>query len=241
MSNELRTQGTELYMLDPNAAPGQEIVKIGNITGFGDFGKQANDIPTTNLDSTAVEKISGLPDNGDLGLTVNVDPKSEAHKILESLAGTAARRSFVIGYSDGIGAAPTAAKGVASVAVSAGGSGYSSAPTVTFTGGGGGTGAAATAIVDAGVVVGVVITNPGTGYTSAPTVGFTGGGGGTGATATATLSAVEIIQPLAAARTSQKFLAAVKAFRETIGLDGVVSANVALGISGAMTRVWKTS
>lgn len=237
--NELRTQGTELYMLDPDASAGNEVLKIGNITGYGDFGKQANDIPTTNLDSTAVEKISGLPDNGDLGLTVNVDKMSVAHQKLDALAGTDARRTFVIGYSDGVGVAPTASKGVASVAVTTGGSGYSTAPTVTFTGGGG-TGAAATAVVAGGVVTGIVVTNPGSGYTSAPTIGFTGGSG-TGATATATLGNLDLVQPASSARTSQKFLASVKSFRETIGLDSVVSANVALGISGAMTRVWKTT
>lgn len=238
MSNELRTQGTELYMLDPDATVGNEVLKIGNITAYGDFGKQANDIPTTNLDSTAVEKISGLPDNGDLGLTVNVDPKSNAHKKLDSLAGTDARRIFVIGYSDGIGIAPTVGKGVASIAVTAGGSGYSTAPTVAFAGGGG-TGAAATAVVAGGVVTGIVVTNPGSGYTSAPTISFTGGAG-TGATATATLGNLDLVQPAASARTSQKFLAAVKSFRESIGLDSVVNANVSLGISGAMNRVWKT-
>lgn len=238
MSNELRTQGTELHMLDPTAGAGLEIVKIGNITGFGDFGKQANDIPTTNLDSVAVEKISGLPDNGDLGLTVNVDPKSNAHKLLDSLAGTDARRKFVIGYSDGVGIAPTASKGVASVSVGTPGTGYATAPTIGFTGGGG-TGATATATVDGGAITAITVTNPGSGYTSAPTVTITGGGG-TGGAATATLTAIDIIQPPASDRTSQKFLAAIKAFRETIGLDGVVSANVALGISGAMERIWKT-
>lgn len=72
--------------------------------------------------------------------------------------------------------------GVRRVNVTAGGSGYTSAPTVTFTGGAG-TGAAAVAIVEGGSVVAVLITNRGSGYTSAPTIGFTGGGG-TGATAT---------------------------------------------------------
>lgn len=238
MSNELRTQGTELYMLDPDGTPGNEILKVGNITGYGDFGKQSNDIITTNLDSTAVEKLAGLPDNGDLGLTVNVDPKASSHKKLEALAGTDARRQFVIGYSDGVGIAPTASKGVGAVTVNAGGSGYSTAPTVTLTGGGG-TGAAAIATVVGGVVTGVTVTTPGTGYTTAPTVGFTGGSG-TGATATATLSATEIVQPSAAQRTSQKFTAAIKAFRQSVPIDNVVSANVALGISGAMDRIWKT-
>lgn len=74
---------------------------------------------------------------------------------------------------------------VTSVSVTSGGSGYTSAPTVTFTGGGG-LGAAGTATVDNGAVTGVTLTNHGSGYTSAPTVGFTGGGG-SNATATAAI------------------------------------------------------
>jgi hypothetical protein len=75
--------------------------------------------------------------------------------------------------------------GVASIAVGAGGSGYTTAPTVTLTGGGG-TGATATATVGSGAVTSFTVTDPGSGYTTAPTVTLTGGGG-TGATATATL------------------------------------------------------
>ena len=71
------------------------------------------------------------------------------------------------------------------ITVSAGGTGYTSAPTVTFTGGGG-TGATATATVSGGVVTAVTVTGVGSGYTSVPTIGFTGGAG-SGATATATL------------------------------------------------------
>ena len=59
---------------------------------------------------------------------------------------------------------------VASVSVSNGSSGYTTAPTVTFSGGGG-SGASATATIDAsGKVTGITITNGGSGYTSAPTV-----------------------------------------------------------------------
>ena len=75
------------------------------------------------------------------------------------------------------------ARTVSAVTVTAGGSGYTSAPTVSFTGGGG-TGATATATVTGGLVTGVNVTNIGSGYTSAPTVAFSGGGG-TGAAATA--------------------------------------------------------
>lgn len=67
---------------------------------------------------------------------------------------------------------------VVGVTITAGGSGYTTAPTVGFSGGGG-TGATATASISAGAVVSVTVTSGGSGYTSAPTVVFTGGQDGT--------------------------------------------------------------
>jgi hypothetical protein len=58
-----------------------------------------------------------------------------------------------------------------------GGSGYTSAPSVSITGGGG-TGASAYARVSGGRVVALVVTNPGTGYTATPTVTLMGVGMG---------------------------------------------------------------
>ena len=66
---------------------------------------------------------------------------------------------------------------VASIRVSAGGGGYTSAPTVTISGGGG-SGATATAkLDDKGVVTSVVIDTEGSGYTTTPKVNLAGGGG----------------------------------------------------------------
>lgn len=75
---------------------------------------------------------------------------------------------------------------VQTIIITNGGTGYTSAPTVSFSGGGG-TGAAATANITAGVVTSITITNRGSNYTSLPTVSFSGGGG-SGAAATADLS-----------------------------------------------------
>jgi subtilisin-like proprotein convertase family protein len=58
---------------------------------------------------------------------------------------------------------------VATIAVTSGGSGYTSAPVVTISGGGG-SGATATATVVGGVVTAITVINPGIGYFSAPTV-----------------------------------------------------------------------
>jgi hypothetical protein len=71
---------------------------------------------------------------------------------------------------------------VSSITVDDGGSGYTSAPTVTVTGG-----ATARAFISDGKVVKVSVTNRGSGYTDLPSVSFTGGGG-SGASATANVS-----------------------------------------------------
>jgi len=77
---------------------------------------------------------------------------------------------------------------IANVPVTNGGSGYTSAPTVTFTGGGYGTGAAATCIITNGQVASITLTSGGSNYsyTNPPFVVLTGGGG-TGATAIASV------------------------------------------------------
>lgn len=80
---------------------------------------------------------------------------------------------------------------VKNIAVTAGGSGYTTAATVTMTGGGG-TGAAAVPIFTNGTLTGMIITNAGTGYTSGPTITIAGAGG-TGATATAAVGNGKVI------------------------------------------------
>lgn len=78
--------------------------------------------------------------------------------------------------------------GVASIAVSEGGAGYTANFPVTATGGDG-NGFAGTAIVADGAVTSILITNPGSGYATAPTLVLTAGDGDDAA-ATATLGAI---------------------------------------------------
>ena len=79
-------------------------------------------------------------------------------------------------------------QGIDTFTVTAGGSGYSSAPTVTITPviASEGSGATATAVISSGAVASITLTNPGNGYASGATVAFSGGGG-SGATATCTI------------------------------------------------------
>ena len=80
---------------------------------------------------------------------------------------------------------------VASYVVTAGGSGYTSAPTVTLTGGGFSTAATATAVLTGDVVTSITVTTGGAGYTTPPTVTISGGAG-TGATANALLTGTSL-------------------------------------------------
>jgi hypothetical protein len=76
-----------------------------------------------------------------------------------------------------------------------GGTGYTSAPTVSFSGGGG-SGATAACEIGGGAVTKIYIQNAGTEFTSAPTVVFTGGAGsGASATAIANSLADEMVCP----------------------------------------------
>lgn len=77
------------------------------------------------------------------------------------------------------------ADGIASINLTAPGTGYK-ADTVAVAIAGTGTGAAARAVVDnAGIITSILVTKPGFGYTAAPTVTITDTGGGIGAEATA--------------------------------------------------------
>lgn len=85
--------------------------------------------------------------------------------------------------------------GLATIPVSSGGAGYTSAPTVTITHSGDGFGAKATATISAGAVTAITVTDPGRGYDGGTiTVALSGGGfssaatPGTATTATQTYS-----------------------------------------------------
>lgn len=98
MSGEIRTQGTETWVLDETVSP-PVLLKIGNVTGYGDYGPQADDIITTNFESSRVEKLAGLPDDGDATVQLNLADLA-AHRFLAGNVG-GDRFYFYFGYGDG--------------------------------------------------------------------------------------------------------------------------------------------
>ncbi|HJU39954.1 MAG TPA: phage tail tube protein [Tahibacter sp.] len=106
MSGEVRTQGTKVYVLDTLST----VTAIPNVVDIGEFGPQADDIDITNFDSTAKEYLTGLADNGELTLQLNLDPGDEMHQLLDLNAGKGTKFKFIVCLSDGT-AAPTASSG----------------------------------------------------------------------------------------------------------------------------------
>lgn len=99
MSGEIRTQGSQIWVLDTTQSP-PALLKIGNVSQYGDFGPQGSDIDTTNLESTAMEKLAGLVDNGDVTLNINF-ADIESHRWIYNNVGNGTRFDWLIGYSDG--------------------------------------------------------------------------------------------------------------------------------------------
>jgi uncharacterized repeat protein (TIGR01451 family) len=119
---------------------------------------------------------------------------------------------------NGSPAADPSGRYIAGISITNGGSGYTTAPTISFSGGGG-SGATAKAVLTAGVVSNIVITNPGFGYTSAPAVIFSSGA----AAATASVS-----DPVSSPQWSGLSIPAGGTL--TIEFDADVNANVPAGL-----------
>ncbi len=127
-----------------------------------------------------------------------------------------------------------------SVTVTAGGTGYTVAPTVRLLGGGGGTGAVVSASVSGGVVRAVNVINPGHGYTQPPSVTFLPvGGRGVGATASATLTNALPMQPKAI----QELFDVYGRMNATLGVElpfttSLIQTTIPLGFTDPPTEIF---
>lgn len=235
------TQGTQVYALMPplTGSGPSTVMEVECATAFEPGGSPAEQIEDTCLSSQERTYKKGLRTPGQASLTLNADPNNASHIRLHQLSEANGNTSikWAVGWSDG-SAAPTvtAAGSLDRVAVTNGGSGYTSAPTVAITGGGG-SGATAVAVLDGDKVASVTITNPGSGYASAPTIAFTGGAG-TGAAATSVLSAEEDLD-LPSSRTWFVFEGYVADFPFNFAANAVVSSAVSIQRSGGSAWIKK--
>lgn len=237
-------QGTQIYALVPQVGSQSqfEVMEVECATAFNPGGNPSDQVEVTCLSDRVRKYLRGLRTPGQASLTLNADPRTASHVRLHQLSEDDAIESirWVVGWSDGFGIAPTVgvAGALAAIELTNGGSGYTTAPTVTFSGGGG-TGAAATAIIQAGAVVGFTITNEGSGYTSAPTITLADGDG-TGASALAVLGDPEdfVLPPT---RTWFLFDGYVADFPFDFAANAAVTSAVSIQRSGGSAWIRKTT
>lgn len=75
----VKTQGTQLFIIDPNATGGPEVLTILCATSLSGLGAPREQIEVTCLESDAREYVGGLATPGNLTVTINFDPNNESH------------------------------------------------------------------------------------------------------------------------------------------------------------------
>jgi hypothetical protein len=99
----LKTQGTQLYFIDPEDF---SVVTVGCVTALTGLTAARDQIETTCLDSTARTYVAGMATPGAAQFTINFDPSDSSHVRLHELYVEGLDLDFVLGWSDGT-AAPT--------------------------------------------------------------------------------------------------------------------------------------
>lgn len=103
----VKTQGTHLFFVNPNAAGGPAIVKFACPTGTSGLGGAADQIEDTCLDATTDKTFQrGLGNPGQVTIPFNYIPSDASHDALFKLKDTGENVPWYVGLSDGI-ATPT--------------------------------------------------------------------------------------------------------------------------------------
>jgi len=102
----LKTQGSQLYIIDPDASGGPEILTVECATSITGISASRDQIETTCLESPARTYEAGLAAPGSMSVTVSFDPTNESHVRLHELYTAGTKFDAALGLSDGT-AAPT--------------------------------------------------------------------------------------------------------------------------------------
>lgn len=98
------TQGTHIFVVDPNADGGPAVVRIRKATNINPGDSPADQIEDTDLEELNTRTYKrGLRTPGQGTITVHADPQEPSHILLHEMAsaGEDINTDFVIGWSDG--------------------------------------------------------------------------------------------------------------------------------------------
>lgn len=99
----VKTQGTQLYLIDP---ADDSVITVGCITSISGINAARDQIETTCLDSAARTYVAGLASPGAAQFSINFDPDDQTHIRLHELYVAGEDLQWTLGWSDGV-APPT--------------------------------------------------------------------------------------------------------------------------------------
>ena len=94
----VKTQGTELWFLDPSTG---DPVKVGCVTSISGLTAARDQIETTCLDSAARTYEAGMATPGAATFGINFDPSDASHVRLHELYVAGTKVDWALGWSDG--------------------------------------------------------------------------------------------------------------------------------------------
>lgn len=98
-----KTQGTELYFIDPDSGDVTEVGCVLNIDGIDTTNEQ---LDATCLSDLARRYESGLATPGQATFGINIDPSDASHVRLHQLKVAGTTIEWALGWSDGTGIPP---------------------------------------------------------------------------------------------------------------------------------------
>lgn len=94
----MKTQGTELYVIDP---ADDSLILVGCVTNIDGIDTVIPQVPTTCLASRAATFEGGMPEPGQATFTINADPSDPTHVRLHQLKLLGGNLRWAIGWRDG--------------------------------------------------------------------------------------------------------------------------------------------
>lgn len=102
----IKTQGTNVYIIDPDAVGGAAVIGIECATSLGGMGGGRDQLDITCLEGLARSYEPGLIAPSTATLSLNFDPSNSSHMRLHEIYEAGTKFDMAIGFSDGT-AAPT--------------------------------------------------------------------------------------------------------------------------------------
>lgn len=94
----LKTQGTQLYTIDPESG---EVIEVGCVTNIDGIDTTVEQVEITCLAEQVREYMAGLATPGAATFGINFDPRDETHVRLHALKVAGATLQWAVGFADG--------------------------------------------------------------------------------------------------------------------------------------------